>query len=395
MSLDPSHLELKFVTLYAASLQAGGAAMANAMGRPTARLVLGDGERDYLERQVRRQRVARSMSERCRIILRCADGMPSKVVAAELGVHEHTVGKWRRRFLKDRVEGLLDEARPGRPRTIDDDQVAAVIERTLRSLPGDATHWSIRSMAGATGFSHTTIRRIWTAFGLQPHRSETFKLSSDPLFVDKVRDIVGLYLSPPNRALVLSVDEKSQIQALDREQPVLPMMPGMPERRTHSYVRHGTTSLFAALDVASGFVIGKCYKRHRAAEFLDFLKQIDAQVPDGLDIHIVMDNYATHKTAAIRTWLARRPHYHVHFHADISILDQSGRTMVRRTHPPKATTAAVSIPPPVPAKLTSGHSSSGTMKILSLTKWTKSADDILASVKRFCQKAEQSLCHEF
>ena len=232
--------------------------MANATGRPTAKLVLDPDEREYLERQVRRRGVARSMSERCRIILRCADGLPSKTVAAELGVHEHTVGKWRRRFLKDRIEGLLDEERPGRPRTIDDDQVAAVIERTLRSTPADATHWSIRSMGAATGFSHTTIRRIWTAFGLQPHRSETFKLSSDPLFVDKVRDIIGLYLSPPNRALVLSVDEKSQIQALDREQPVLPMMPGMPERRTHSYVRHGTTSLFAALDIASGFVIGKC-----------------------------------------------------------------------------------------------------------------------------------------
>ena len=232
--------------------------MANATGRPTAKLVLHPDERAYLERQVRRRGVARSMSERCRIILRCADGLPSKTVAAELGVHEHTVGKWRRRFLKDRIEGLLDEERPGRPRTIDDDQVAAVIERTLRSTPADATHWSIRSMGAATGFSHTTIRRIWTAFGLQPHRSETFKLSSDPLFVDKVRDIIGLYLSPPNRALVLSVDEKSQIQALDREQPVLPMMPGMPERRTHSYVRHGTTSLFAALDIASGFVIGKC-----------------------------------------------------------------------------------------------------------------------------------------
>ena len=189
--------------------------MANAAGRPTAPLVLSAEERDYLERQVRRRRVARSMSERCRIILRCADGIPSKVVATELGVHEHTVGKWRRRFLRDRVEGLLDEARPGRPRTINDDQVAAVIERTLRSTPDDATHWSIRSMATATGFSHTTIRRIWAAFGLQPHRSETFKLSSDPSFVDKVRDIVGLYLSPPNRALVLSVDEKSQIQALD------------------------------------------------------------------------------------------------------------------------------------------------------------------------------------
>jgi len=177
----------------------------------------------------------------------------------------------------------------------------------------DATHWSIRSMAAETGFSHTTIRRMWTAFGLQPHRSQTFKLSSDPLFVDKVRDIVGLYLSPPNRAVVLSVDEKSQIQALDREQPVLPMMPGVPERRTHSYVRHGTTTLFAALDVASGFVIGKCYKRHRAVEFLKFLKEIDAQIPEGLAAHIVMDNYATHKTPKIKAWLARRPHYHVHF----------------------------------------------------------------------------------
>lgn len=202
-------------------------------------------------------------------------------MAAELGIHEHTVGKWRRRFLKDRCDGLLDEARPGRPRTIDDDQVAEVIERTLHTTPADATHWSIRSMAAETGFSHTTIRRMWSAFGLQPHRSQTFMLSSDPLFVDKVRDIVGLYLSPPNRALVLSIDEKSQIQPLDREQPVLPMMPGVPERRTHSYVRHGTTTLFAALDVASGFVIGKSYKRHRAVEFLKFLKEIDAQIPEG------------------------------------------------------------------------------------------------------------------
>ena len=198
--------------------------MANVVGRPIAALVLSPDERAYLKRQVRGRRVARSLSERCRAILRCADGIPSKSVANELGIHEHTVGKWRRRFLKDRIEGLLDEARPGRPRTIADDQIAAVIERTLRSTPEDSTHWSIRSMATASGYSHTTIRRIWTAFGLQPHRSQTFKLSSDPLFVDKVRDIVGLYLSPPNRALVLSVDEKSQIQALDREQPVLPMI---------------------------------------------------------------------------------------------------------------------------------------------------------------------------
>src|SRR5215813_5185677 len=288
-------------------------ARAPAKGRPIARLELSAEERAYLERQARRHRVARSLSERCRIILRCAEGLPSKSVATELGLHEHTVGKWRRRFLKDRCEGLLDEARSGRPRTIDDDQVAAVIERTLRTTPTDATHWSIRSMAAETGFSHTTIRRMWAAFGLQPHRSQTFKLSEDPLFVDKVRDIVGLYLSPPNRALVLSIDEKSQIQALDREQPVLPMMPGVPERRTHNYLRHGTTSLFAALDVASGFVIGKCYRRNRAAEFLNFLKQIDDQVSDGLDVHIVMDNYAIHKTPKIKAWLARRSHYHVHF----------------------------------------------------------------------------------
>ena len=214
------------------------------------------------------------------------------MVAAEIGVHEHTVGKWRRRFLKERIEGLSDEPRPGRPRTLTDDQVAKVVERTLMTTPADATHWSLRSMAKEAGLSHTSIWRIWGAFGLQPHRSETFKLSSDPHFVDKVRDIVGLYLSPPDRALVLCVDEKSQIQALDRTQPVLPMLPGMPERRTHDYKRHGTTSLFAALDVATGFVIGKCYRRHRAREFLDFLKEIDAQVPEGLDIHVVMDNYA-------------------------------------------------------------------------------------------------------
>jgi transposase len=366
--------------------------MANAVGRPTAPLVLEAEEREYLERQVRRRRIARPMSERCRIILRCADGIQSKVVAAELGVHEHTVGKWRRRFLRDRVEGLLDEARPGKPRTIDDDQVAVVIERTLRSTPADATHWSIRTMAGETGFSHTTIRRIWTAFGLQPHRSETFKLLSDPLFVDKVRDIVGLYLSPPNRALVLSVDEKSQIQALDREQPVLPMMPGVPERRTHSYVRHGTTSLFAALDIASGFVIGKCYKRHRATEFLDFLKQIDARVPPDLDIHIVMDNYATHKTALVRAWLARRRHYHVHSTpTSASWINQVERWFAELTR----------------KRLRRGvHTSTSQLKqdIRSFIdrhnenpkpyRWTKSADEILASVKRFCQATERTLCDE-
>ena len=248
-------------------------------------------------------------------------------------------------------------------------------------------------MATQTGFSHTTIRRIWTAFGLQPHRSETFKLSSDPLFVDKVRDIVGLYLSPPNRALVLSVDEKSQIQALDREQPVLPMMPGVPERRTHSYVRHGTTSLFAALDIASGFVIGKCYKRHRAAEFLDFLKQIDARVPEGLDVHIIMDNYATHKTAV-----------------DQNTGWRGGRTIMctsRRRRRRGSIRSNAGLPNSPESKLRRGvHTSTKQLEADIRTfierhnenpkpyRWTKSADEILAAVKRFCQKTEQTLCSE-
>ena len=223
--------------------------MPRGMGRPLAVLVLSDEERSFLEGQVRRHRIARLMADRCRMILRCADGLGNKAVAAELGVHEHTVGKWRRRFVKDRIEGLSDEPRSGRPRTLADERIAEVIERTLTTTPADAIHWSLRSMAQETGLSHTTVRRIWSAFGLQPHRAETFKLSSDPQFVDKARDIVGLYLDPRAGALVLCVDEKSQIQALDRTQP---MLPGIPERRTHDYKRNGTTSLFAALDVATG-----------------------------------------------------------------------------------------------------------------------------------------------
>ena len=250
-------------------------------GRQADLVVLSGEDRTFLEAQVRRHKAPRSLSDRCRMVLLCAEGLQSKEVAQRLGVHEHTVGKWRRRFVQDGIEGLTDEYRAGRPRTVSDAQVAQVIERTLNTTPKDATHWSIRSMAAETGLSHTTIRRIWSAFGLQPHRSETFKLSTDPLFVDKVQDIVGLYMSPPNRAVVLCVDEKSQIQALDREQPVLPMAPGVPERRTHTYIRNGTTSLFAALDIATGAVIGKCYKRHRATEFLDFSSGSTPQCPRG------------------------------------------------------------------------------------------------------------------
>ena len=304
--------------------------MARGIGRPMAVLVLSDEERSYLEGQARRRRVARSLSDRCRMILRCADGLTNKAVAIELGVHEHTVGKWRRRFLKERIDGLSDEPRPGRPRTLTDEQVAAVIERTLETTPADATHWSLRSMARESGLSHTTVRRIWAAFSVQPHRSETFKLSSDPLFVDKVRDIVGLYLSPPDRALVLCVDEKSQIQALDRTQPVLPMLPGMPERRTHDYKRHGTTSLFAALDVATGFVIGKCYRP--PGQGVPRFPEGDRQArPRGAG-HPHRHGQLRHSQDRAGQGLAgatsalARPLY-----ADLRFLDQPGRTLVRRT----------------------------------------------------------------
>jgi putative transposase len=370
-------------------------------------------ERGFLEAQVRRHKAARSLSDRCRMILLCAEGLRSKEVAARLGVHEHTVGKWRRRFVKDRIEGLTDEYRPGRPRSVSDAQLAEVIERTLNSTPRDATHWSIRTMAAEVGLSHTTIRRIWTAFGLQPHRSETFKLSSDPLFVDKVQDIVGLYLSPPNRAIVLCVDEKSQIQALDREQPVLPMAPGVAERRTHSYVRNGTTSLFAALDIATGRVIGKCYKRHRATEFLDFLKQIDRQMPEGSDLHLVMDNYATHKTPKIKAWLARRPHWQVHFTpTSASWINQVERwfaELTRKQLQRGVHRSTAELEADIAAFIEAHNESPKPYKwvksaddILASVKrfcpkpykWVKSADDILASVKRFCQRTQKNLCAE-
>jgi transposase len=228
-------------------------------------------------------------------------------------VSQQTVSKWRNRFALSRLDGLLDAPRSGAPRTIDDAHVDAVIARTLETVPRNATHWSTRSMACEMGLSQTAVSRIWRAFGLQPHRQETFKLSTDPLFVDKVRDIVGLYLAPPVKAMVLCVDEKSQIQALDRTQPILPLAPGLPERRTHDYMRHGTTTLFAALDVATGEVIGQLHRRHRSSEFLKFLRTIEASVPSDLDIHLVMDNYGTHKTLAIRNWFARHPRFHVHF----------------------------------------------------------------------------------
>ncbi|PWI04639.1 IS630 family transposase, partial [Streptomyces sp. NWU339] len=283
------------------------------MGRPTVEVVLTDDERETLQRWARRRTSSQALALRCRIVLACGDGASNTRIGKDLGVHPVTVAKWRKRFAADRLEGLVDEPRPGAPRTVTDARVEDVIVQTLESTPAGATHWSTRSMAQATGLSQSTVSRIWRTFGLKPHMVDTFKLSTDPQFIDKVRDIVGLYLAPPEHALVLCVDEKSQIQALDRSAPVLPMMPGMPERRTHDYLRGGTTTLFAALNVATGEVIGQLHRRHRATEFKKFLARIDKEVPEGLEVHLICDNYATHKTPAIQRWLAAHPRFHMHF----------------------------------------------------------------------------------
>ena len=267
-----------------------------------------------LQAWLRRRKTSQALAMRSQIVLRCARGGTIGEVAAELGVSRDMVSKWRGRFVRDRLEGLSDEPRPGRPRVISDEQVSLVIAKTLEQAPpnGD-THWSTRSMAKAAGLNQTAVSRIWRAFGLKPHIVETWKLSADPQFTEKVRDVVGLYLDPPQNALVLAVDEKSQIQAIDRTAPILPIMPTTPARMTHDYVRHGTTSLFAALDIASGSVIAQHYRRHRHQEFLRFLKLIDTAVPNGLELHLVCDNYATHKTPAVKNWLLRHPRFHLHF----------------------------------------------------------------------------------
>jgi len=282
-------------------------------GRPKRPLILSGDERDRLQSLAHRARSQSLLARRARVVLACAEGLDNQAVAKKVRCSKGMVGKWRGRFLKARLEGLYDEPRPGAPRKVTDDQVERVVIQTLESTPRGQTHWSTRGLAKATGLNRMTVSRIWHAFGLQPHRSETFKLSPDPQLVEKVRDIVGLYMNPPDHAMVLCIDEKSQIQALDRTQPLLPMRPGQPERGTHDYKRNGTTSLFAALEMKTSRVIGQLHRRHRSQEFRRFLDEIEAQVPSGLDVHLILDNYGTHKTAMIRNWLAKRPRFHLHF----------------------------------------------------------------------------------
>lgn len=282
-------------------------------GRPKAELVVTEEERERLQQWAKRPKTSQALAQRSRIVLKCAGGKSNQAVAKELGVKPQTVGKWRRRFVSKRLDGLLDEPRPGTKLRLSDREVERVLTMTLETAPQNATHWSTRSMAKASGLSRSSVNRIWRAFALAPHRSETFKLSKDPLFIEKVRDIVGLYLNPPDKALVLCVDEKSQIQALDRSQPVLPMRPGQVERRSHDYKRHGTTSLFAAFDTKTGRIVGQIHRRHRSEEFRKFLDAIDQTVPRHLDVHLVLDNYGTHKTAMIHRWLVKRPRFHLHF----------------------------------------------------------------------------------
>ena len=357
-------------------------------GRPIPELILSAGERETLESWARRPKSAQALALRARMILRCAEGLTNTQVAGQLQVRIATVGKWRQRFVDRRLEGLLDEPRPGAPRKVSDADVERALTMTLESTPKDATHWSTRSLAKESGLSRSTVGRIWRAFALQPHRSETFKLSKDPLFIDKVRDIVGLYMDPPDRALVLCVDEKSQIQALNRTQPLLPMRPGQVERRTHDYARHGTTSLFAALDVKTGTVIGELHRRHRSVEFRQFLDTIDDAVPSDLDVHLILDNYGTHKTAPVRRWLAKRPLFHLHFTPTSS----SWLNLVERFF---AALTEKQIRRGVHRSVR--ELETAIKQYLAVTNqspkpfvWTKSADEILASVARYCARTSGS-----
>jgi transposase len=357
-------------------------------GRPTAQLVLSDDERQTLECWARRRSSSQALALRCRIVLACAEGLSNVEAGRRLGVHAATVGKWRGRFAKRRLEGLVDEPRPGAPRTITDEQVEQVITKTLEETPTDATHWSTRAMARSTGMSQTAISRIWRAFGLKPHLDEAWKLSTDPQFIDKVRDIVGLYLNPPQAAVVLCVDEKSGIQALDRTAPVLPLQPTTPTRRSHDYTRHGTTNLYAALNLASGKVISQMTPRHRAIEFKRFLQRIDQAVPAGLDVHVICDNSSTHKTPAIQRWLLAHPRFQVHFTPTYSswlnlverwFSELTSKWLKRGTHRSVADLTAS-----IQAWIDTWNQDPRPFV------WTKTADQILENITRYLQRISNS-----
>jgi len=355
-------------------------------------IVLGQDERAYLERLARRRKVARGDAQRGEIVLAAAGGLNNCEIAAKVGVTRQTVRTWRERFAKHRLDGLSDEPRCGAPRKIGDDKVEAIVVKTLEEKPKGATHWSTREMAKTSGVSASSVHRIWRAFSLQPHRSETFKLSTDPQFVEKVRDIVGLYIDPPEKAIVVCVDEKSQIQALDRTQPMLPMRPGQIERRTHDYERHGTTTLFAGFiaaaaadtNVKPGSVIGQCMPRHRAQEFRKFLDEIERNVPVGFDIHVVMDNASSHKTRAIRNWFAKRPRWHRHFTpTSSSWLNQVERFFGLLADKQIKRGAHTSVKDLIASIRRFIDQQNANPKPL---RWTKSADDILVSIERFCRR---------
>jgi transposase len=357
-------------------------------GRRLPELELSGEQRSTLQGWTRRRTTAQALSMRARIVLRASEGLTATAIAAETHTCIQTVSKWWRRFDERGLDGLLDEPRPGQPRKLSDAQIEQVIVRTLESKPSAATHWSTRTMAQATGINQTAISRIWRAFSLAPHRAETFKLSKDPLFIDKVRDIVGLYMNPPERALVLCVDEKSQIQALDRTAPLLPMGPGQIERRTHDYTRHGTTSLFAALDTKTGKIIGQNQQRHRSVEFRNFLDTIEKNVPEKLDVYLIMDNYGTHKTRLIHNWLAKRPRFHVHFTPTsaswLNLVERwfallTERQLRRGVHrSTKELKAAIN-------DFIQHHNREPKPFI-----WHKTADQILDSVARFCKRINDS-----
>ena len=360
------------------------------VGRPVPSIVLTDEERSKLLELSRRRKTGQAMALRSQIVLACAAGLNNGQAAKQFSVSMPTIGKWRRRFAERRMAGLADAPRPGQPRWITDAKVEEMVTATLETLPENATHWSTRSMAKASGLTQNAVLRIWRAFGLKPHLEQTFKLSSDPFFVEKVRDVVGLYLNPPEqtRAVVLCVDEKSQVQALERTQPLLPMRPGQPERRTHDYERHGTTSLFAALDIATGKVVGQCHRRHRHQEFLRFLDRIDKEVPAELDVHLVLDNYATHKTPKVAAWFKKHPCYHLHFTStSASWLNQVERWFAKITDQRIRRSAFRCVKDLEQAMADYIASNNANPKPFI---WTVSADLILNKVKSFCERINQS-----